>query len=355
MTVASPVRLCAKCGGSGFSRNEDEELVCINCGKATIPPFETTPKAIKPYNVYQTPAKEPAFTAEDVARLKRTKKPITTIAASKRIKRVTKLIDDSLMKLFSTNPVDPPKPAEIEKEEPMPVKESQEKHAMIEANIEAILADADKIGVTKTAKKWGLGTSSIYKRLKARAVANKQQPKAADDKQPSNVAVKVNVGVNWEAEAGKLLSDIVRLQNRITDLTKDRDDIDAALQGWIKDCEKEKSRADKAEAALEEWPAIKWENEDKLPYLNGRMFEFSRVDFVRLYPYIETDTGKYFIGEGSEESEATSSKIPNNSHYEIIASIGKVVLAIVPDSSAKVEIQGFFAGIAWAYAEGAAK
>ncbi len=41
-----------------------------------------------------------------------------------------------------------------------------------------------------------------------------------------------------------------------------------------------------------------WEYEDNLPFLTNEMFKVSKVDGVRLYPYIQTLEGKHFISEG---------------------------------------------------------
>jgi len=48
-----------------------------------------------------------------------------------------------------------------------------------------------------------------------------------------------------------------------------------------------------------------WQNEDELPYIPDEvykaMFLASRVDFVRLFPYIKIDNKKYFLIELEEE------------------------------------------------------
>ena len=41
-----------------------------------------------------------------------------------------------------------------------------------------------------------------------------------------------------------------------------------------------------------------WEYEDEIPMMTPAMFAVSKVDGVRLYPYINTLEGKHFIGEG---------------------------------------------------------
>ncbi len=41
-----------------------------------------------------------------------------------------------------------------------------------------------------------------------------------------------------------------------------------------------------------------WEYEDKLPTLTQGMFAVSKVDGVRLYPFIQTLEGRHFISRG---------------------------------------------------------